>query len=78
MDKLYYSYQDIHNLSKEGITRLKDFKPDYIIAVAEGGLIPARILRTYIGVPIISVTISFYNDKNKIMDIPKILLWIDR
>lgn len=78
MDKLYYSYQDIHNLVKQGSIRLKDFKPDYIIAVAGGGLIPARILRTFIGVPIISVTISFYNDKNEIMDIPKILQWIDK
>lgn len=78
MDKIYYSYQDIHNLVKQGSICLKDFKPDYIIAVAGGGLIPARILRTFIGVPIISVTISFYNEKNQIMDIPKILQWVDR
>ena len=48
MDKLYYSYSDIHNLVKQGSIHLKDFKPDYIIAVAGGGLIPARILRTFI------------------------------
>ncbi len=50
---------------KEGSIRLKNFKPDYIVAIAGGGLIPARILRTFINVPIISVTISFYNDKNQ-------------
>ena len=70
MDKIYYSYQDIHNLVKQSSFALKNFKPDYIVAVASGGLIPARILRTFINVPIISVTISFYNDKNEIMDIP--------
>lgn len=78
MDKIYYSYQDIHNLVKQGSLRLKNFKPDYIVAVAGGGLIPARILRTFIDVPIISVTISFYNEKNQIMDVPKILQWVDK
>lgn len=78
MNKLFYSYTDVHNMVKEGSMRLKNFKPDYIVAVAGGGLIPARILRTFINVPIISVTISFYNEKDQIMDIPKILQWVDR
>ena len=78
MEKINYSYRDIHNMIKEGSLRLKKkFIPDYIVAVAGGGLVPARILRTFINVPIISVTISFYNEKNMIMDIPKILQWID-
>ena len=63
---------------KEGSMRLKNFKPDQIVAVAGGGLIPARLLRTFINVPIISVTISFYNEKDQIMDIPKILQWVDK
>ena len=78
MNKLNYSYADIHNMVKQGSMRLRNFKPDYIIAVAGGGLIPARMLRSFINVPIISVTISFYNDKNQIMDMPKILQWIDK
>ena len=78
MNKLYYSYSDIHNMVKEGSMRLNNFKPDYIVAVAGGGLIPARMLRTFIDVPIISLTISFYNEKNQIMDIPKILQWVDK
>ena len=52
MNKLNYTYHEIHNMVKEGSLRLKDFKPDYIVAVAGGGLIPARILRTFINVPI--------------------------
>ena len=78
MEKINYSYQDIHNLIKVGSLRLKNFKPDYIVAVAGGGLIPARILRTFINVPIISLTISFYNQHNQIMDVPKILQWVDK
>ena len=78
MEKINYSYQDIHKLIKVGSLRLKNFKPDYIVAVAGGGLIPARILRTFINVPIISLTISFYNQHNQIMDVPKILQWVDK
>ena len=32
MNKLNYSYADIHNMVKEGSLRLKNFKPDYIVA----------------------------------------------
>tara|TARA_B100000963_G_C22540620_1_gene632002 strand:+ start:40 stop:513 length:474 start_codon:yes stop_codon:yes gene_type:complete len=78
MGKLHYSYSDIHNLVKEGSLRLKNFKPDYIVAIAGGGLIPARMLRTFINVPIISLTISFYNENNQILDVPKILQWVDK
>ena len=78
MNKLNYTYHEIHNMVKEGSLRLKDFKPDYIVAVAGGGLIPARILRTFINVPIISLTISFYDENNQIMKNPKILQWIDK
>ena len=63
---------------KQGSLRLKNFKPDYIVAIAGGGLIPARMLRTFINVPIISLTISFYNENNQVMDTPKILQWIDK
>lgn len=57
-----YTYNEIHNLIKEGASKLDkiDFKPDYIIAIGGGGLIPARILRTYIDVPILTITISYY------------------
>ena len=78
MEKLHYSYSDIHNLVKEGSLRLKNFKPDYIVYIAGGGLIPARMLRTFINVPIISLTISFYNENNQILDVPKILQWVDK
>ena len=36
------------------------------------------MLRTFINVPIISLTISFYNENNQVMDTPKILQWIDK
>ena len=65
-DKLSVSYQEIHNLVKTGFQTLEEtnFKPDYIIAIGGGGFIPARILRTYIDVPILALTISFYDGES--------------
>ena len=77
--KLYYSYEDIHNLVKELSSKIvaSEFKPDYILAVGGGGFIPARILRTFIETPVISLTINYYNEDNTIKKIPNIIQWID-
>lgn len=65
-DRLSVSYQEIHDLVKTGFQKLQEtnFKPDYIIAIGGGGFIPARILRTYVDVPILALTISFYNGES--------------
>ena len=79
MNKLNYTYDEVHNLIKHGSTKLKDFdfNPDYIIAISGGGLIPARMLRNFIDVPIISLTINFYNEKNIIQDTPNVIQMVD-
>ena len=78
-NKIHYTYNYIHNLIKRGSQRVESlqFKPDYIICVAGGGMIPSRILRTFINVPIISLTINYYDEKDNITNIPKIFQWID-
>jgi hypoxanthine phosphoribosyltransferase len=69
--KKYISYNQIHkilqNMSQD---ILKSFdKIDYIIAVTGGGLIPSRILRTYLKCPIICIGVKLYNeDDNTIND----------
>lgn len=77
--KLHISYNDIHTLVSDLAEKIIDakFKPDYILAIGGGGFIPARILRTFIDVPIISVTINFYNEDDTINDTPNIVQWID-
>mmetsp|Transcript_5518 Transcript_5518/g.8003 ORF Transcript_5518/g.8003 Transcript_5518/m.8003 type:complete len:219 (+) Transcript_5518:94-750(+) len=61
--KVYYSYSDIHNtLSNLAPTLLQDFRPDVMIAIGGGGYIPARILRTYLKVPILAVSLELYDD----------------
>ena len=77
--KLYYTYDNIHNLVYNLADKIKesDFKPDYILAIGGGGFIPARILRTFIDIPILTLTLNFYDKDNKICNIPKIIQWID-
>ena len=79
MNRLNYTYNEIHNLIKQGSTQLDDlnFRPDYILAIAGGGLIPARMLRNFLDVPIISLTINFYNEKNIIQEKPNVIQMVD-
>ncbi|CCK69557.1 hypoxanthine phosphoribosyltransferase KNAG_0C04550 [Huiozyma naganishii CBS 8797] len=67
-DKQYISYNNVHQLCQISAERIKNFKPDLIIAIGGGGFIPARILRTFLkepGVPtirIFAIILSLYED----------------
>ena len=74
MEKLYYTYDDISNLIKDNYSKIKT--PDYIIAIGGGGLIPARILRTYLNKSIYVISVSLYDDEN-MKDNIEVLQWID-
>jgi len=78
--KINYDYQSIHNLVKFGSIKVKStsFTPDLILAIGGGGFIPARILRTYIDVPIVSMTINFYNKNDQIQETPNIIQMVDK
>lgn len=67
MKGYYFSFSDIHKLVKKSFLEIQasQFKPDYILAIGAGGFIPARLLRTFIKIPIIAITTSSYCDKEK-------------
>ncbi|KAF6012782.1 hypothetical protein HII12_002304 [Brettanomyces bruxellensis] len=50
-EKLFISYNHIHELCKEAAEKIKKLDIDYIIAIGGGGFIPARILRTFLKEP---------------------------
>ena len=77
MNKLYYSYTDIHNLIIKSSDEIKLFNPDLIIAIGGGGFIPARILRSLVDVPIYSVTLKLYNKEDEINDKVEVIQWLD-
>ena len=78
MEKIYFSYQDIHNLCINlGNKICQDFEPDYILAISGGGLIPGRIIRNILKKPVISVAVSYYDSNDIIKSEPNIIQWID-
>ncbi|WP_420550412.1 phosphoribosyltransferase [Litorivicinus lipolyticus] len=74
-----FSYADIHHTlglaAQEVIESGLEF--DYILAIGGGGYIPARILRTYLNRPILSVALSRYSDDAPPSDTPLKLQWTE-
>ncbi|KAL6076926.1 hypoxanthine-guanine phosphoribosyltransferase [Balamuthia mandrillaris] len=77
-EKQYWSYESIHQLVCELATAVKDFRADIMVAIGGGGFIPARILRTYIHVPILAVGLELYDDTtNRPRENPIKTQWFD-
>lgn len=64
--KVYFTYDDIHRIIIASESQLKAINPDYIIAIGGGGLIPARMVRTILKIPILVVTINFYDEHDRV------------
>jgi hypoxanthine phosphoribosyltransferase len=79
MEKYYFTYEDIHRTAKDIADRVKasGFEPDVIVAIGSGGFIPARILRTFLGKPILAVGVAYYDADDKPSELPRKLQWIE-
>lgn len=78
-EKLYYTYQDIHRrvAGLAGEIKNSGYEPDLIVAIGTGGFIPARILKTYVNLPILTVGLRLYGPDNKPAETPRKIQWID-
>ncbi|MCX7774485.1 MAG: phosphoribosyltransferase [Rectinemataceae bacterium] len=79
MEKRHFTYQEIHRLARDIAFKVQasGFEPDVIVAIGSGGFIPARILRTYLGKPILAVGIAFYDLNDRPTDYPRKVQWIE-
>jgi uncharacterized protein len=79
LQKQYFSYRHIHRTVKELARRVIDdgYNPDVIVAIGTGGFIPARILKTFINRPILTVGLQLYDEHNVPARIPRKIQWID-
>ena len=79
MEKRYFSYQEIHKTAKSMAERISaaGFFPDVIVAIGTGGFIPARIIRTFLGAPILAVGIAYYDANDKPTEFPRKVQWIE-
>ena len=77
--KIYFSYSMIHRTIKKLSEEIRDsgFNPELMVAIGTGGFIPARIMKTYLGLPILTVGIRYYNKENKLQSEPERIQWID-
>jgi len=78
-EKLYFTYNEIHQTVKTLAEEIinSPFEPELIVAIGTGGFIPARILKTYINKPILTVGLRYYDNDNKPMSEPQKIQWID-
>lgn len=77
--KIYFSYSMIHRTIK-GMSeeiRASGFSPDVMVAIGTGGFIPARMMKTFINVPILTVGLRYYDSRNRLQSIPERIQWID-
>lgn len=71
VDMTYISYNHMHKLCQQSAVKLREAgkMPDIIVAISGGGLIPARMLRTFLkkenggkNIPIQAIGLSLYED----------------
>jgi hypoxanthine phosphoribosyltransferase len=77
--KYFLSYESIHQTVRALAERIaaSGFAPDLFVAIGSGGFIPARILKTFLGKPILTVGITYYGPDNKPAETPRAIQWID-
>ena len=65
--------------SQDIAARVRDsgFDPDVIVAIGSGGFIPARIMRTFLGKPILAVGIAYYDADDRPSELPRKVQWIE-
>jgi hypoxanthine phosphoribosyltransferase len=76
--KYYFSYNQIHQTIARSSRDILDsnFEPNIILAIGSGGFIPARILRTFINKPILTISVSYYSHNN-LPTTPREHQWLD-
>ncbi|MCO6504120.1 MAG: phosphoribosyltransferase [Snodgrassella sp.] len=79
MKKIWYNYEDIHRAIKQLAEKIQasEHSFDAMIAIGGGGFIPARILRSFLNIPVYTVTLSYYDVNDQPTDLPQKIQWTD-
>lgn len=77
MKKIWYNYEDIHRAIKQLAEKIQksEHSFDAMIAIGGGGFIPARILRSFLNIPVYTVTLSYYDVNDCPTDQPHKIQW---
>jgi xanthine phosphoribosyltransferase len=60
MKKIYYSWQDVERQTQEILRQLQRdaWRPDYVVGLARGGLVPANLISQYLECPMECLKVS--------------------
>jgi len=74
MKKIYYSWQDIENQTQEILRQLQrdTWRPDYVVGLTRGGLVPANLISQYLEVPMETLKVSLRDSEHG----PESNLWM--
>jgi hypoxanthine phosphoribosyltransferase len=74
MKKVYYSWQDIKNQTQEILRQLQRdaWRPDYVVGLTRGGLVPANLISQYLEVPMETLKVSLRDSEHG----PESNLWM--
>jgi hypothetical protein len=74
--KMEVSYDDVHRLVSDMVIEINNrFNPEAIVAIEGGGLLPGLLFRKKLNIPLFTVSIKSYLDKER-RD-PEIHQWFD-
>ena len=74
MKKVYYTWQDVENQTQEILRQIHHtaWRPDYVVGLTRGGLVPANLISQYLEVPMECLKVSLRDDGNQ----PEHNLWM--
>jgi len=60
MKKIYHTWQDIENQTQEILRQitLSNWRPDYVVGLTRGGLVPANLISQYLDCPMHTLKVS--------------------
>jgi xanthine phosphoribosyltransferase len=74
MKKIYYTWQDVEKQTQEILRQLHNdnWRPDYVVGLTRGGLVPANLISQYLEVPMETLKVSLRDDASQ----PESNLWM--
>ena len=67
MKKIYYSWQDVEKQAQEILRQihLDSWRPDYVVGLTRGGLVPANLISQYLGCRMETLKVSLRDDNSE-------------
>jgi xanthine phosphoribosyltransferase len=74
MKKIYYTWQDVERQTQEILRQLQRdaWRPDYVVGLTRGGLVPASLISQYLEVPMECLKVSLRDNNSQ----PESNLWM--